>query len=255
MSSWAIRSLPGAADEMLADNDWRTLCEENDAHASQIPPGRHRTIPGAHSVDDSAYKKYFTDAPNVYKKASAVELVIKAYSSASGDVLKTATETISDIFSKSEVSKHDLKVERQIDLVADLLKVMNKRSEKFMEIKDIRSKLLQVLKNEEIKSVKGFGKISTQVDMFVAKIDPSFAKKSKEDKNAQKKQQKEALLQSKIARDEARKAKFEAIKKEKMEKGEWVEKNEWKANEKRSRGVSESEKPQKKKKKFYKPNA
>lgn len=200
-------------------------------------------------------KKYFTDAPNVYKKASAVELVIKAYSSASGDVLKTATETISDIFSKSEVSKHDLKVERQIDLVADLLKVMNKRSEKFMEIKDIRSKLLQVLKNEEIKSVKGFGKISTQVDMFVAKIDPSFAKKSKEDKNAQKKQQKEALLQSKIARDEARKAKFEAIKKEKMEKGEWVEKNEWKANEKRSRGVSESEKPQKKKKKFYKPNA
>lgn len=34
----------------------------------------------------------------------------------------------------------------------------------------------------------------------------------------QKKQQKEALLQNKIARDEARKAKFEAIKKEKMEK-------------------------------------
>jgi len=69
---------------------------------------------------------------------------------------------------------NSLKVERQIDLVADLLKVMNKRSEKFMEIKDIRSKLLQVLKNEEIKSVKGFGKISTQVDMFVAKIDPRY---------------------------------------------------------------------------------
>ena len=110
---------------------------------------------------------------------------------------------------------------------------MNKRSEKFVEIKDIRSKMLQVLENEEIKSVKGFGKVRTQVDMFVAKIDPrydleswqisnetfsSFAKKSKEDKNAQKKQQKEALLQNKIARDEARKAKFEAIKKEKMEK-------------------------------------
>jgi hypothetical protein len=109
--------------------------------------------------------------------------------------------------------------------------------------------VLQVLENEEIKSVKGFGKIRTQVDMFLAKIDPSFAKKSKEDKNAQKKLQKEALLQNKIARDEARKAKFEAIKKEKMEKGEWVEKNEWKAKEKRSRGVSESEKPQKKKKK------
>lgn len=69
---------------------------------------------------------------------------------------------------------NSLKVERQIDLVADLLKVMNKRSEKFMEIKDIRSKLLQVLENEEIKSVKGFGKIRTQVDIFVAKIDPRY---------------------------------------------------------------------------------
>ena len=67
-----------------------------------------------------------------------------------------------------------VKVERQIDLVADLLKVMNKRSEKFIEIKDIRNKVLQVLENEEIKSVKGFGKVRTQVDMFVAKIDPRY---------------------------------------------------------------------------------
>lgn len=51
---------------------------------------------------------------------------------------------------------------------------MNKRSEKFMEIKDIRNKVLQVLEIEEIKSVKGFGKIRTQVDMFLAKIDPRY---------------------------------------------------------------------------------
>ena len=38
-------------------------------------------------------------------------------------------------------------------------------------------------------------------------------------------------------------------------KGEWVEKSDWKAKEKRARGVSESEKPQKKKFKYYKKNA
>ena len=78
------------------------------------------------------------------------------------------------MFSSLLFLNYVVKVERQIDLVADLLKVMNKRSEKFVEIKDIRSKVLQVLENEEIKSVKGFGKVRTQVDMFVAKIDPRY---------------------------------------------------------------------------------
>lgn len=47
-----------------------------------------------------------------------------------------------------------------------------------MEIKDIRNKVLQVLEIEEIKSVKGFGKIRTQVDMFLAKIDPRYVLES-----------------------------------------------------------------------------
>ena len=51
---------------------------------------------------------------------------------------------------------------------------MNKRSEKFKEVTSIRDNVLQVLEIEEIKSVKGFGKVRTQVDMFVAKIDPRF---------------------------------------------------------------------------------
>ena len=78
------------------------------------------------------------------------------------------------MFSSLLFLNYVVKVERQIDLVADLLKVMNKRSEKFVDVKDIRSKVLQVLENEEIKSVKGFGKVRTQVDMFVAKIDPRY---------------------------------------------------------------------------------
>ena len=46
----------------------------------------------------------------------------------------------------------------------------------------------------------------------------SFTEKTKAEKVAEKKKQAEARIQNKIARDEARKAKFEAIKKEKMEK-------------------------------------
>ena len=67
-----------------------------------------------------------------------------------------------------------MKVERKIDLVTELLKVLNKRSDNFKEVKNIRDDVLQVLEIEEIKSVKGFGKVRTQVDMFVAKIDPRF---------------------------------------------------------------------------------